>query len=370
MKDNSDDNPLVAIIINNYNYGRFLRDAIDSALNQNSPNTEVIVVDDGSTDDSREIISSYGEKIISVLKENGGQASALNAGFKASQGEIVIFLDADDYLFPNTVERVVAAWKPTLAKVHYRLQLVDASGNLLDILPGKNIALDSGDILPVLLKTGGYITTPTSGNAFSRSVLSHILPIPEDQFPISADGYLITMIPFYGEIAAVEEPLGVYRQHGNNLWARPRQTVVAQRLNWSVEQDFQKYEFLVKKATELGHLQPLNLGFKDYFHLRHRIASLRLAPQNHPIPSDVSFVLAYKGFWAVWLHTKFKWTKKLFLSVWFIWVGLLPLFLVKPAISWLLAPESRPKAKAQMLKSQSAMQQKGLNHNKSLTFKQ
>ena len=355
------DNPLVSIIINNYNYGRFLQDAIDSALNQNYPNTEVIVVDDGSTDDSKEIISSYGDKIISVLKENGGQASALNAGFKASKGEIVIFLDADDYLFPYTVERIVAAWKPGLAKVHYRLQIVDATGNLLGERPGSGTALDNGDVLPGLLQSGGYTTTPTSGNAFSRAVLSQILPIPEDQFRISADGYLITLVPFYGEIAAVEEPLGVYREHGNNLWARSRQTVVAESLQRLVKHDYQKYELLVAKATELGHPQPQNLGFKDYFHLRHRIASLRLAPENHPIPSDVSFVLAYKGFWAVWLHSKFKWTKKLILSIWFIWVGLLPLFLVKPAISWLLAPESRSKAKAQMPKFQSVMHPNSLD---------
>ncbi len=73
--------PLVSILINNYNYGRFLSKAIDSALNQEYQNIEVIVVDDGSTDDSRKIIESYGERIKPVLKENGGQASAFNAGF-------------------------------------------------------------------------------------------------------------------------------------------------------------------------------------------------------------------------------------------------------------------------------------------------
>ncbi len=62
----------VSIIINNYNYGRFLKEAIDSALNQTYSNTEVIVVDDGSTDNSHEIIAEYGKQIIPILKENRG----------------------------------------------------------------------------------------------------------------------------------------------------------------------------------------------------------------------------------------------------------------------------------------------------------
>src|SRR5262249_37192835 len=78
--------PSASIVINNYNYGRFLREAITSALNQTPSGVEIIVVDDGSLDDSREVIAAFGERVIPVLKENGGQASALNAGFRASRG--------------------------------------------------------------------------------------------------------------------------------------------------------------------------------------------------------------------------------------------------------------------------------------------
>src|SRR5215217_1250210 len=92
--------PFVSVVVNNYNYGRFLGEAIDSALAQTYPRTEVVVVDDGSTDDSCSVIAGYDGRVVPVLKENGGQASAFNAGFAASRGDIVIFLDADDYLFP------------------------------------------------------------------------------------------------------------------------------------------------------------------------------------------------------------------------------------------------------------------------------
>src|SRR5439155_17035546 len=121
---------LVSIIINNYNYGRFLKDAIGSALGQTYRECEVIVVDDGSIDTSREIMLSYGDQIIPIFKENGGQASALNAGFAQSHGEIVIFLDSDDMLLPDIVRRVVGIFhaNPDVAKVMYRTEVIDALG--------------------------------------------------------------------------------------------------------------------------------------------------------------------------------------------------------------------------------------------------
>src|SRR5918994_1808682 len=108
---------MASIIIDNYNYGRFLEEAIDSALDQTYSDTEVIVVDDGSTDDSREIIDGYGDRIIPVFKENGGQASAFNVGFELSRGEVVFFLDADDRFFPTTVEETMGVFGSGIAKV-------------------------------------------------------------------------------------------------------------------------------------------------------------------------------------------------------------------------------------------------------------
>src|SRR5271166_6653726 len=118
---------LVTILINNFNYGRFLRQAIDSALNQTYHNVEVIVVDDGSTDESRTIIGSYGNRIISVLKKNGGQASAFNAGIAASQGEIICMLDADDFFYPDKVERVIPYSQPG-SMLYHRLQIEPGAG--------------------------------------------------------------------------------------------------------------------------------------------------------------------------------------------------------------------------------------------------
>lgn len=101
------DKPLVSILINNYNYGRFLAEVINSALHQTYAHIEVIVVNDGSTDDSRDIIGSYGDRINPILKENGGQTSAFNAEFINSQGDIICFLDSDDSFKLDKVIEIV-----------------------------------------------------------------------------------------------------------------------------------------------------------------------------------------------------------------------------------------------------------------------
>ena len=337
------DKPLVSIIVNNYNYGQFLPEAIDSTLNQTHINTEIIVVDDGSTDNSQEVIASYRNKIIPVLKKNGGQASALNSGFTASRGEIVIFLDADDYLFPDAVEQVVAAWEQDVAKVHYLLEVIDAHGRRVGTHPPLSRPLDSGQVWHTLLKKGRYATPVTSGNGFRRAVLDKILPIPEAEFQIAADGYLMTLAPFYGKVVSIEKALGAYRIHGNNLWALNKKVEV-ERLNKFVQHDLQRYELLRCKSTELGYKLPRDLSCRDYLHLRNRIASLSLNPQNHPVPSDCRLFLAYRGVWAIWRYSELSWKKRLLFSMWFVWVGLAPLPMVEPAVTWLFIPHCRPRS--------------------------
>ncbi|MEL6334977.1 MAG: glycosyltransferase, partial [Cyanobacteria bacterium J06626_26] len=91
---------LVSVIISNYNYGRFITEAIESVLNQRYSNVELIVVDDGSTDNSRDIIQSYSHRLISVFQANSGQGAAFNAGLAQASGDIICFLDADDYYRP------------------------------------------------------------------------------------------------------------------------------------------------------------------------------------------------------------------------------------------------------------------------------
>ena len=337
-----DENLLVSIIINNYNYDRFLAEAIDSALNQTYAQTEVIVVDDGSTDKSREIVAGYGDRIMPILQENGKQAAALNSGFAASRGDIILFLDSDDYLLPIAIDRIVAAFKPGVGKVHYRLQVVDIESKPSGaFIPTTTMKLATGEVWRQLVETSGYVSTCMSGNAYSRVALTNIFPIPDD-YKTTADDYLMISTPFYGEVIGIEDSLAAYRIHDSNQWALT--TVSGSRFRRFVQHDLQNFVLLQQRAKEFGVVVPPDLEIQSLGRLWSRLASLRLEPQAHPVASDRSLQIIYWGLRALWKYSDFNWQKRIIYSIWFLWVGLMPMPLAKLGITWLYAPHLRPKA--------------------------
>ncbi|MCL1472415.1 glycosyltransferase family 2 protein [Argonema antarcticum] len=218
------DNPQVSVVINNYNYGRFLQEAIDSALNQTYPHTEAIVVDDGSTDNSREIIASYGDKIIPVLKENGGQASAFNAGFAASKGDVICFLDSDDVFVPEKIAEIVAAFcdRTELGWCFHSLKWVEADGktsiqkDLPESSPGEYDLRDH--IKKGNLKDKLPSLPSTSGLCFKRSLLQQILPMPEAKTISLNDAYLDYTSIAMSKGMILDRELALYRIHGANAY--------------------------------------------------------------------------------------------------------------------------------------------------------
>jgi glycosyltransferase involved in cell wall biosynthesis len=336
-------NLLVSIVVNNYNYDRFLKETIESALKQKYAHTEVIVVDDGSTDSSRQIIARCGSCIIPVLKKNGGQASAFNAGFAASRGDIVIFLDADDLLFPSAATRVVSVWHSGVAKVQYNLEMIDAEGERLGFKYLRaELRPSSAGPRQLLLERGGYISPPTSGNAFARSVLTSVLPVPESEYRIRADGYLLTLAPLYGEVVSLEEALGSYRVHGSNAWFGRAEVIDAEYLRRYLLRDLQKEELIVSRALQLGFKVREGLVLRNHDHLKHRLASLRLTPDTHFAPRDRPLRLAHCGMRAVWKWPYFTWRGRMLWTVWFLLVSSLPLRFARVLFSWALFPTRRP----------------------------
>ncbi len=211
-----------SIVINNYNYGRFVGQAIESALAVEWLHKEAIVVDDGSTDNSRAVIEAFGDQIIAIFTENGGQAKAVNAGFERSTGDAVIFLDADDLLLPTVAREVMAAWRPGLAKVQYGMIYVDQ-----DLRPlGRHWPVYTERHTPeaiarLMRQTGDYRWSPTSGNAWSREYLKEVLPLPAcDEALRITDVYLSKLAPFFGDVVSLKSPQCLYRRHGDNWTSR------------------------------------------------------------------------------------------------------------------------------------------------------
>jgi hypothetical protein len=217
MNDRLPESPLVSILICNYNYGQFLSAAIDSALNQTYPRTEVIVVDDGSTDDSREIIASYENRIIPILKDNGGHSSAVNAGFAASRGDVICLLDSDDLFLPEKVSRVLQAWKqsPRSCIVYHQLRMTDAHGRNIGKPWPRSVW--SGEIRKRVERSGGWWPHPnTSGLSFLRSYMERLLPIPTNSRRLFPDTYLAGPAAFAGPVTGVPACLGIIRLHGQH----------------------------------------------------------------------------------------------------------------------------------------------------------
>lgn len=219
--------PFASILINNYNYGSFLKDAIDSALGQTYRSFEVIVVDDGSTDNSNEIIRGYGNRIIPVLKRNEGQASAFNEGFSASKGNIICLLDSDDVFLPNKLDLVASALHAGGSSVgwcFHPLQLVDST---LSYLEADTEALDiPRPLLHVDVrykmrrgKLGEPFVIPaTSGMCFTRACLKQIIPMPVSKSVSLNDSYIKFAAMSICKGVVISDCLALQRIHGKNLF--------------------------------------------------------------------------------------------------------------------------------------------------------
>jgi glycosyltransferase involved in cell wall biosynthesis len=298
--------PLVSVLITNYNYSIYLREAIDSVLNQTYSPIEIIVIDDGSTDNSKEIITSYKDKIIPVLKENGGQASAINAGFAISQGHIVCSLDADDVWLPPKVEEVVkiAIAYPNAVIIYHKVQNIDRVGKSIS-LPWPPYKVIRGDISSKVIKTGSWWPWPPStALSFRRTFLTKVMDIPEEgEFCFSAEPYLADLAPFFGEVVGIDRVLSLFRIHGANIWSNPidiekrslkNHEVRAQVLNSALK------DFGINVEVSLADHWPYQLLRYKLGYEKNLIYLSRLALQN-PWVSNLPSKL--KTVFNLWLKT-------------------------------------------------------------------
>jgi glycosyltransferase involved in cell wall biosynthesis len=213
--------PTVSVLITCFNYGAYVGQAIDSALEQTYPPAEIIVSDDASQDNSCEVVESYIDRnpgICLLRNPHGGMAANLNSAYRNCSGDIICLLDADDTFLPGKIEAVVKAFQshPQAGFAIHRASLVDNQKRQRGMYPLLS-ALPTGDCAQCTYDNAGILMglPPTTNLALRREIAGEIFPIP-----VEYTGYAEQMIhrlaPLMTELCAVDEPLARWRLHGHN----------------------------------------------------------------------------------------------------------------------------------------------------------
>ncbi len=213
--------PIISVLIDTYNHERFIEQAVRSVLEQDFPASgrEILVVDDGSQDRTPEIAAKFVPQVRLIRKANGGQASAFNAGIPECQGEIVAFLDGDDWWAPEKLKRVAAAFSenPDVGLIGHSITEVLADGARRSELVREFPRFRNDSVTGARLFRLRKAFLGTSRMAFRAEILRRIGPVPEP-LTIQADEFLFTLGALFSEVLLLREPLTFYRLHGQNLF--------------------------------------------------------------------------------------------------------------------------------------------------------
>jgi glycosyltransferase involved in cell wall biosynthesis len=211
--------PLVTVLIDTYNHERFIEEAIVSVLEQDFPSsqTEVLVVDDGSTDRTPDIVRKFEPRVRLLRKENGGQASAFNAGIPEARGEIVSFLDGDDWWAPNKLSRVMETITadPALGIVGNGIVMVQLDGSTESEVLREHFTFQANTVEGAKLFRLRKSFLGTSRMTIRRELLRRIGPVPEG-LRIEADEYLFTLAAVLMQAQILSDAVTYYRYHDAN----------------------------------------------------------------------------------------------------------------------------------------------------------
>ncbi len=207
--------PLITIGVSAYNRADFLPECLDSLLAQTYPNCEIIVVDDGSTDNTAQIMAERYPQIKYIRKENGGDASAKNRAAAAAAGEYIVFNDSDDVFLPDAVARLYETVKGKTNACSYGGYItIDKDGNRLPT-KSKVATLPSGRITETLIR---HIVVNNCGTLLPLHAYRAAQGFDE-KLKNSYDYKLMLTLSAAMDFYAVEEPVFLRRRHGNNLSA-------------------------------------------------------------------------------------------------------------------------------------------------------
>lgn len=259
-------NPLVSIVIPVYNGANYVAEAIESALNQTYKNIEIIVVNDGSKDNTEEIVKSYGDKVRYFYKENGGVASALNLAIKESKGEYISWLSHDDIYYPNKIEIQIEELKNIDDKntiLYSGYELINDKSKLLGTweISGKNEYRKLNNSFYALLLSG-----LGGGSLLIPKKLFYEVDFFKDNLKCAQDYDLWFKVFKHGcKVKYIPEVLIQYRIHENQDTKR-------------------KFKTVVDEGNELWIGMISNLSKEDYKDIFYNEYSLLKLLKNNLIP--------------------------------------------------------------------------------------
>ncbi|MET0659176.1 MAG: glycosyltransferase family A protein [Steroidobacteraceae bacterium] len=339
--------PLVSVIITNYNYGSYVAQAIESALSLDWPNVEVLVIDDGSTDDSRAVIARYADRVTTILQENSGQLVGTNKAFALSRGDIVIMLDADDTLHPALLREVIAIWTPTTSKVQVQMQTIDAQGRPMGtFLPQYHIVPTPRQVRRWSATGAAYPTPPGSGNVYARWFLERIFPL-QNVCGTAPDSYCVSTAPYFGDVHTVPKALVSYRIHGRNQGALS--AVDARQFARQLTRAQQRRAYVQRVAAQTGMSLSARAINRSLTYLCWRVASLTTGPDTHPVPGDSRLRVLADVTAAFFMPQGFTFKARLTILLWAWAVCLTPRSMSHNLVMWRFAPGARPAGLRAML---------------------
>ena len=345
----------LSVVIANYNYAEYVGQAIESALAIDWPDVEVVVVDDGSTDGSRSVIESYGERIVAIFQANAGQIAARNVGFARCRGDAVVFLDSDDLLHPSVMREAAAAWHAGVSKVQFRMRVIDSEGKPLgSSFPQYSIVPTPAQIRSWAVATGSYPTPPCSGNLFARSCLEAIFPL-DDYCGEAPDTCCIAAAPFLGEVITIPKPLADYRVHGRNVGAVLQ--LETNRLLQQTQDAVRRFEYAQRIARSVG-IEVSDRGkHLSYPQLRFRVASFRLARARHPIAGDTTTRILADAVRATLTPQGIRPMAAIVTLAWVTLVLTAPRRIAASLVHWRLSPRDRPQVLRKVLSAAGVLRQ-------------
>ena len=222
----------VSVLIDTYNHERFIEQAITSVLEQDFPASEreIIVVDDGSIDRTPEIVGKFAPRVRLLRKSNGGQASAFNVGIPECRGEIIAFLDGDDWWALGKLRRVVDAMArdSTIGMCGHAIveSFENGSERVVGLERSERLQLTTVPAAQRFRLLRAYLGT--SRLTLRAEIARKILDVPE-ALVIEADEYLFTLAATLAEFVILKEPLTHYRIHAGNLFLAAGSNPLANR---------------------------------------------------------------------------------------------------------------------------------------------